>query len=75
MLSLVEGGLIVRPEKLIMDCEMLQMIQRYMEPAVWDASLTPSLLMPLMRLGHQVISLVFSTPRIVIRLPLCAICK
>ena len=34
----LEGGLIACPEKLIMDCEMLQMIQRYMEPAVWDAS-------------------------------------
>ena len=34
----LEGGLIACPEKLIMDCEMLQMIQRYMEPSVWDAS-------------------------------------
>jgi trimethylamine--corrinoid protein Co-methyltransferase len=34
----LEGGLIASPEKFVMDCEILQMIQRYMEPAVWDAS-------------------------------------
>ena len=34
----LEGGLIASPEKFIMDCEMLQMVQRYMEPEVWDAS-------------------------------------
>jgi trimethylamine--corrinoid protein Co-methyltransferase len=31
----LEGGLIASPEKFVMDCEVLQMIQRYMEPAVW----------------------------------------
>jgi len=31
----LEGGLIASPEKFIMDCEVIQMIQRYMEPAVW----------------------------------------
>jgi trimethylamine---corrinoid protein Co-methyltransferase len=31
----LEGGLIASPEKFIMDCEVLQMIQRYMEPQVW----------------------------------------
>lgn len=30
----LEGGLIASPEKFIMDCEVLQMIQRYMEPSV-----------------------------------------
>ncbi len=30
----LEGGLIASPEKFIMDCEVLQMIQRYMEPAI-----------------------------------------
>ena len=30
----LEGGLIASPEKLVMDCEMLQMIQRYFEPAL-----------------------------------------
>jgi trimethylamine--corrinoid protein Co-methyltransferase len=34
----LEGGLIASPEKFVMDCEVLQMIQRYMEPAVWDTS-------------------------------------
>ena len=30
----LEGGLIACPEKFVMDCEVLQMIQRYMEPEV-----------------------------------------
>ena len=30
----LEGGLIASPEKFIMDCEILQQIQRYMEPEV-----------------------------------------
>ena len=34
----LEGGLIASPEKFIMDCEVLQMIQRYMEPDVVDTS-------------------------------------
>jgi trimethylamine--corrinoid protein Co-methyltransferase len=34
----LEGGLIASPEKFIMDCEILQQIQRYMEPEVWDTS-------------------------------------
>ncbi|MWB78936.1 methyltransferase [Pseudooceanicola sp. 216_PA32_1] len=31
----LEGGLIASPEKFVMDCEVLQQIQRYMEPATW----------------------------------------
>lgn len=31
----LEGGLIASPEKFIMDCEVLQHIQRYMEPELW----------------------------------------
>ncbi len=31
----LEGGLIASPEKFVMDCEVLQMIQRYFEPAIW----------------------------------------
>ena len=31
----LEGGLIASPEKFIMDCEVLQMIQRYFEQATW----------------------------------------
>jgi len=30
----LEGGLIASPEKFIMDCEIIQQIQRYMEPAI-----------------------------------------
>ncbi len=30
----LEGGLIASPEKFVMDCELVQMIQRYMEPAI-----------------------------------------
>ncbi|TXI05517.1 MAG: methyltransferase [Pseudorhodobacter sp.] len=31
----LEGGLIASPEKFIMDCEVLQMIQRYFESPIW----------------------------------------
>ncbi|MFN3294770.1 MAG: trimethylamine methyltransferase family protein, partial [Gemmobacter sp.] len=31
----LEGGLIASPEKFVMDCEVLQMIQRYFEQATW----------------------------------------
>ena len=31
----LEGGLIASPEKFIMDCEILQQIQRYMEPEIF----------------------------------------
>ena len=34
----LEGGLIASPEKFVMDCEVLQMIQRYFEPEVWSTS-------------------------------------
>ena len=36
----LEGGLIASPEKFILDCEILQQIQRYMQPELWatDAS-------------------------------------
>ncbi|GHE04341.1 methyltransferase [Defluviimonas sp. 20V17] len=34
----LEGGLIASPEKFVMDCELLQMIQRYFEPAITDTS-------------------------------------
>ena len=30
----LEGGLIASPEKFVMDCELIQMIQRYMEPEI-----------------------------------------
>ncbi|RMD91305.1 MAG: methyltransferase [Alphaproteobacteria bacterium] len=31
----LEGGLIASPEKFVMDCELLQMLERYMEPGIW----------------------------------------
>lgn len=31
----LEGGLIASPEKFVMDCEVLQQIQRYLDPALW----------------------------------------
>jgi trimethylamine--corrinoid protein Co-methyltransferase len=31
----LEGGLIASPEKFVLDCEVLQMIQRYFEEATW----------------------------------------
>ncbi|MCM2560758.1 trimethylamine methyltransferase family protein [Lutimaribacter sp. EGI FJ00015] len=34
----LEGGLIASPEKFVMDCEVLQQIQRYFEPAIVDTS-------------------------------------
>ncbi|MGR3485531.1 MAG: trimethylamine methyltransferase family protein [Paracoccaceae bacterium] len=34
----LEGGLIACPEKFVMDCEVIQMIQRYFEPAITDTS-------------------------------------
>lgn len=30
----LEGGLIASPEKFVMDCEVIQMIQRYMDPSI-----------------------------------------
>ena len=34
----LEGGLIASPEKFVMDCEILQMIQRYFETATYGTS-------------------------------------
>jgi trimethylamine---corrinoid protein Co-methyltransferase len=34
----LEGGLIASPEKFVMDCEVLQMIQRYFEPSITATS-------------------------------------
>ena len=34
----LEGGLIASPEKFVMDCEILQQIQRYMEPVTWSTT-------------------------------------
>jgi trimethylamine--corrinoid protein Co-methyltransferase len=34
----LEGGLIASPEKFVLDCEVLQMIQRYCQPQLWGTS-------------------------------------
>ena len=34
----LEGGLVASPEKFVMDCEVIQMIQRYLEPEICDTS-------------------------------------
>lgn len=34
----LEGGLIASPEKFVLDCEILQMIQRYFEPATFGTT-------------------------------------
>ncbi|WP_299691105.1 trimethylamine methyltransferase family protein [uncultured Tateyamaria sp.] len=34
----LEGGLIASPEKFIMDCEIIQQIQRYLDPVIVDTS-------------------------------------
>ncbi|MBV7394124.1 trimethylamine methyltransferase family protein [Mameliella sediminis] len=34
----LEGGLIASPEKFVMDCEVLQQMQRYLEPEICDVS-------------------------------------
>ncbi len=34
----LEGGLIASPEKFVMDCEILQHIQRYMDPMLWQTT-------------------------------------
>jgi trimethylamine--corrinoid protein Co-methyltransferase len=34
----LEGGLIASPEKFVMDCEVLQQLIRYMDPAICDTS-------------------------------------
>ncbi|MTJ03329.1 MAG: trimethylamine methyltransferase family protein [Sediminimonas qiaohouensis] len=34
----LEGGLIASPEKFVMDCEVLQQVQRYLDPVICDTS-------------------------------------
>ncbi len=49
----LEGGLIASPEKFIMDCEMLQMIQRYMESSIWDTNSESIALEAIKEVGHK----------------------
>ena len=49
----LEGGLIASPEKFIMDCELLQQLQRYMEPEIWDTSPDAIALDAIREVGHS----------------------
>ncbi len=49
----LEGGLIASPEKFIMDCEILQMIQRYMESSIWDTNSESIALEAIKEVGDQ----------------------
>ena len=48
----LEGGLIASPEKFVMDCEILQMIQRYMEPKIWDFETDSIAINAIKEVGH-----------------------
>jgi trimethylamine--corrinoid protein Co-methyltransferase len=49
----LEGGLIASPEKFIMDWELIQMIQRYMEPEVWATGPEEIALDAIAEVGNQ----------------------
>jgi len=49
----LEGGLIASPEKFIMDCEILQQIQRYMEPQTFATTADDIALEAIAEVGGQ----------------------
>ena len=49
----LEGGLVASPEKFIMDCEILQQIQRYLEPQVWASTPDDIAIDAIAEVGHQ----------------------
>ncbi|MHA6262511.1 trimethylamine methyltransferase family protein [Arenibacterium sp. CAU 1754] len=49
----LEGGLIASPEKFIMDCEVLQQIQRYMDPQTFATSADDIALDAIKQVGNQ----------------------
>ncbi len=49
----LEGGLIASPEKFIMDCEILQQIQRYFEPATYATGPDDIALDAIREVGHD----------------------
>ncbi len=49
----LEGGLIASPEKFVMDCEMLQQIQRYMEPGIVATDVDALALDAIREVGHE----------------------
>ncbi len=49
----LEGGLIASPEKFVMDCEVIQMIQRYFEPEIWATGADEIGLEAIRQVGHS----------------------
>jgi trimethylamine--corrinoid protein Co-methyltransferase len=49
----LEGGLIASPEKFIMDCEVVQQIQRYMDPAIFATSADDIALDAIKEVGNE----------------------
>ena len=49
----LEGGLIASPEKFVMDCEILQQIQRYMEPATFATAEDDIAFDAIAEVGHE----------------------
>ncbi|PPB80219.1 trimethylamine--corrinoid protein Co-methyltransferase [Albidovulum inexpectatum] len=49
----LEGGLIASPAKFVMDCEVLQMLQRYMEPELWATDENALALSAIAEIGHE----------------------
>ncbi len=49
----LEGGLIASPEKFVMDCEVLQQIQRYFEPATYGTGPDDIALDAIREVGHD----------------------
>lgn len=48
----LEGGLIASPEKFIMDCEIIQHIQRYMEPSICATDINDIAISAIREVGH-----------------------
>ncbi len=49
----LEGGLIASPEKFIMDCEILQQIQRYMQPEIFATGVDEMALEAIREVGND----------------------
>ncbi|MEM8730803.1 MAG: trimethylamine methyltransferase family protein [Pseudomonadota bacterium] len=49
----LEGGLVAIPEKIIMDCEVLQQFQRYMEPDIWSVTPDDLAIDAIAEVGHS----------------------
>jgi hypothetical protein len=65
----LEGGLIASPEKFIMDCEVLQLIQRYFEPVITRTEPEDIAIEAIKEVGSSGHFLAFSIPKIAMKLP------